>query len=211
MKVNKYTKYIWELENFISDEDIDRFLELNDLANQKPIETFRNPNRDNDTYEYRGDSQKEIDDMAWGFINKAHYYYLANNTWVFYRWNNVDYYDSNVKWEGKNILRVYNTNDQYNWHSDHSGSDIAEFSYIVYLNDQFEGGNTLFLNDKLKVTPKKGSVLCFPVDHYHIHKSTKIKSGCKKILWNCLYRNKITTVSMTSLSNVSRRKAKSIW
>lgn len=89
---------------------------------------------------------------------------------------------------GDKILSELTINTiHYQWHSDRIEERPSELSYIIYLNDEFEGGKTCFFNDKLGVTPRKGSVLCFPVDDYHIHKSMKITSGTKQILWNCLW------------------------
>ena len=56
------------------------------------------------------------------------------------------------------------------------------FSYVLYLNDDFEGGNTLFMNQRLKVVPQKGSIICYLSDLQNIHKGAIIKSGFKRII-----------------------------
>ena len=84
------------------------------------------------------------------------------------------------------VYRFYDEGDCYDWHVDEAPDVHFALSVIMYLNDDFEGGSTLFLEDRVKVDPKKGSVLVFPCDFRTIHKGTKVKSGTKKIIWTCL-------------------------
>jgi len=207
MNVIKHTKYIWELENFIPEDEIDYFLGAFEFHNPVLDESFRNDVRRNDTYNIG--AYPEIDEIAWRWINSARSYYTNNNDWMYYGWPNgmIDTYE----WSGKNVVRIYNKNDTYNWHTDHSPENVAEISLIAYLNDDFTGGRTLFLNDKLAVEPKKGTVLCFPVDHFHVHKGTKLMSGTKKIIWNCLYRQKISNASDGRPWTVAPRSKRCIW
>ena len=85
-----------------------------------------------------------------------------------------------------NVYRFYDKSDHYNWHVDHC-SDHMTFvvSFLLYLNDGFGGGDTLFLNDRVRVKPQNGSVLMFPCGPYFIHKSTKVTYGQKHVMWNC--------------------------
>jgi hypothetical protein len=191
MNVIKHTKYIWELENFLDDKQLDSFFETWRDLDLKPDLRSRNRKRENNTFLLdmwsAGDHDiVPLNRILWRYIMDAHNYYLNNNKFLFYGANKK--YFENVEWIGANILRTYDESDYYQWHTDHIRERESELSYIIYLNDDFEGGKTCFFNDKIGITPKKGSVLCFPVDHYHTHKSTKIKSGTKYILWNCLAR-----------------------
>ena len=83
--------------------------------------------------------------------------------------------------------RRYGTGDNYNWHVDKTQDPARKLiiSILIYLNDDFDGGQTKFLLDKLKVEPKRGSVLMFPCGPHYIHKSSVITSGNKHVLWNC--------------------------
>lgn len=216
MNVIEHTKYVWELQDFIPDKEIEYFLSLFEFYNPSVSEDFRNEARQNDSYVI--DKYEELDSFAWKWINNANKYYVKENPWIYYKWDSEklvsDQHLDVLNWQGKNIIRVYNKSDNYHWHGDQSPSNHAEFSYIVYLNDDFEGGRTLFLNDKIGVSPKKGSVLCFPVDHYHIHKGTTVSSGVKKILWNCVYRHEIlmsTSQSYLAMTNVPRSSKRCIW
>ena len=216
MNVVKHTKYIWELEDFISEGEIEYFLGMFNFYNPTIVESFRNKDRENDTYIIS--DYPDLDAMAWKWVNAANEYYVKENQFIFYNWEKDPLFspsDSNtIVWRGQNIIRMYNESDSYDWHGDQSPNNHAEFSYIIYLNDDFDGGDTRFMNDKLTVTPKKGTVLCFPVDHYHIHRGVKVSGGHKKILWNCVYRNEIEMVAkqpyLTAI-NAPRSSTRCIW
>ena len=87
--------------------------------------------------------------------------------------------------------RRYGVGDNYNWHVDKTQQPGHRLliSILIYLNDDFEGGHTKFLFDKLKIKPKKGSVLMFPCGPHYIHKSSVITSGYKHVLWNCFFHS----------------------
>lgn len=54
----------------------------------------------------------------------------------------------------------------------------SEYSFLIYLNDDFQGGHTLFPH--LDVNPVAGSVLAF--QHLQLHEGAVIKSGVKYVL-----------------------------
>jgi hypothetical protein len=218
MNVIKHTKYIWEVEDFISHAEIDNFLGMFEFYNPDLLAGFRDKlNRNNDTYVCT--EHPELDNTAWEWINKANQFYVTENKWIFHKWEKDKLFmdkgkDWGCEWDGQNVVRMYNENDSYEWHCDQLSTSIAEFSYILYLNDDFEGGKTRFLHDKLTVTPKKGNLLCFPVDHYHIHKGTQVTSGTKKILWNCVLRTELKIKSdetYIKLSRIPRSSKRHIW
>jgi predicted 2-oxoglutarate/Fe(II)-dependent dioxygenase YbiX len=81
------------------------------------------------------------------------------------------------------ILR-YGENQQYKWHTDQgynyktqTGIFVRQFSIVVYLNDDFEGGETEF--QFTKVTPQKGACLIFPSNFMFSHCSQPVKNGVK--------------------------------
>jgi hypothetical protein len=59
------------------------------------------------------------------------------------------------------------------WHADRGYGSAAKHRHLVcmyYLNDVEEGGETAFYAQKLKIKPKKGSLVIFPATFTHIHK-----------------------------------------
>lgn len=77
----------------------------------------------------------------------------------------------------------YETGQQFKIHQDESfernKNECSFFTFIIYLNDDFKGGETIFQNG-LKVIPSTGDLLVF----YHPlpHKGAAIESGVKYVL-----------------------------
>ena len=78
----------------------------------------------------------------------------------------------------------------------HGGHRLA--TIIVYLNDEFEGGNTHFVNLQKHIKPKKyGGILFYSLDKknnkchpYSLHEGTKVLSGNKYIANIWIRQNK---------------------
>lgn len=81
---------------------------------------------------------------------------------------------------------VYNENQEFGIHQDTSvkhSTGVDKFTCLIYLNDTFEGGETVFYQDadgKNEVTtikPKTGMALLFDIDWFH--SGNKVKNGKK--------------------------------
>ncbi len=62
---------------------------------------------------------------------------------------------------------------------DVKGSETL-FTLLVYLNDNYRGGETKFRQDKLEVHPQRGSALLF--EHHLWHQGAELIEGTKYIL-----------------------------
>lgn len=190
----KHTDYIYEYENFVDKflcaEIIDKFFKSCEDPNlQINPDLARNKVRYNKSlnltyYSNYSNNFKKIDDCVHQIFSKAHQNYTTDNK-LFYFMIESGYFDN---LQSEYFFRYYTPDDYYDWHVDKNGNLDLLLSYMLYLNDDFEGGSTLFLGDRLKVSPKTGSLLCFPCDITMLHKSTKIKKGQKNIIWTCLSR-----------------------
>ena len=193
MKLVKHNNFIYEYQNFVDDELCDSFIEMiehekEDVISNKKC-SIKNKTRNNVAFNITELSKqynliKIVDMEASRIISKSISKYVDDNILVrrysdFTRHSNFDM---------DLIYRFYDKDDYYDWHVDSTEKGHFVLSIIIYLNDDFEGGSTIFLEDKVKVNPKKGSVLIFPCDYRTIHKGTKVKSGTKKIIWTCLNR-----------------------
>jgi hypothetical protein len=56
---------------------------------------------------------------------------------------------------------------------------VEHISSVLYLNDDYEGGELHFPNQGIRIKPKAGSVIIFPSVPPFLHESTKIISGTK--------------------------------
>jgi hypothetical protein len=57
-----------------------------------------------------------------------------------------------------------------------------DLSTIIYINDNFDGGNTYFTQHDISIKPKKGSVLIFPGDRHYIHGVSEVTNGTRYTL-----------------------------
>jgi hypothetical protein len=190
-KIIRHTKFIHEYQGAISEDRCDKIRDLitssriiNDcLNNSIPRTKTRNNSCVNVTmFASQDSSLKLADDMIHDIFSKVHLHYLTNNR---------NYFSIKTAEHLHNLTcsytyRTYDESDYYDWHIDSSYRTQFVFSYILYLNDDFCGGDTLFLFQKLKIKPKAGSMLCFPCDFQTVHKSTPIKKGKKDIIWTCM-------------------------
>ena len=57
------------------------------------------------------------------------------------------------------------------WHSEHSKLHQCRIgTYILYLNDVVEGGETEFLYQRKRIAPREGSLVIFPASYTHTHR-----------------------------------------
>ncbi len=64
------------------------------------------------------------------------------------------------------------------------GVPTRDIGILGYLNQAFEGGETYFDRQDLKVKPQVGSVIVFPAGYTHPHQSLPVVSGVK-YAFNC--------------------------
>jgi len=76
----------------------------------------------------------------------------------------------------------YTPGQYFKWHKDgffcRTDNEVSLLSFLIYLNDGYEGGNTEFQWEIVK--PKIGMVLFFP--HAMRHQGAPILSGAKYVL-----------------------------
>jgi Rps23 Pro-64 3,4-dihydroxylase Tpa1-like proline 4-hydroxylase len=63
-------------------------------------------------------------------------------------------------------------------HQDH-GVSSRVLSAVMYLNDDYEGGEMIFQNSGVSIKPEAGSIVFFPSNFLYIHEVAEIKSGTR--------------------------------
>jgi predicted 2-oxoglutarate/Fe(II)-dependent dioxygenase YbiX len=91
--------------------------------------------------------------------------------------------------EGYNLLR-YQTGQEYKAHYDGGFSDFRSVSPILYLNENYEGGELEFVHFGLKIKPKKGSLYLFPSNYAYSHIAHPVTDGTKYALVTWLHGGK---------------------
>ncbi len=69
----------------------------------------------------------------------------------------------------------------HNWHFENAKYENSQRYFViqVYLNDNFEGGETQFLHQGLMEKPVTGDVLMFPAGYTHVHRGNPPLGGVK--------------------------------
>jgi hypothetical protein len=75
------------------------------------------------------------------------------------------------------IRMIHRTDKDSFWeeHSDNSGSPNTHYGVVIYLNDNFEGGELLYTDSNTKIKPEVGMLICHPGDR--VHKVLDVISG----------------------------------
>lgn len=80
--------------------------------------------------------------------------------------------------EGYNLLK-YQTGEEFHAHYDGGVNDGRSISPIIYLNDNYDGGEIEFVNFGIKIKPKAGSLYIFPATFPYTHIAHPVTKGTK--------------------------------
>jgi hypothetical protein len=89
-------------------------------------------------------------------------------------------------------IRKYNPGGQMGPHIDCEDNDDESrltASMVLYLNDDFEGGEVEFPQQGIRLKPEPGSLLIFPSTKPYYHASSTIISGNKYMCPNFMFRS----------------------
>jgi hypothetical protein len=100
---------------------------------------------------------------------------LAASQW--YR-TKYDIHENFEHIEGYNLLR-YQAGEEFKAHYDGGISSGRSISPIIYLNDDYEGGELEFVNFGIKIKPKAGSLYIFPATFPYAHIAHPVTKGTK--------------------------------
>lgn len=80
------------------------------------------------------------------------------------------------------IQKTFPTRGYHVWHCEHNPHESNRIlSWILYLNDVEEGGETEFLYQSMRIKPKAGTCILFPAYFTHTHRGNPPLSGVKYI------------------------------
>ena len=81
----------------------------------------------------------------------------------------------------------------HSWHYESGAIEVAARQFVVqvYLNDEFEGGETEFLYQQRREQAIAGDVLIFPASYTHTHRGNPPLGGVKYIVtsWGMIQQN----------------------
>lgn len=173
MKKIELHREVFLIENFLNNEECDHFIELTQdkvfeeaKINMRGQQTMNKGVRNNDRLMiFDKNLAEDFFRKAVDFLPETHDNYRVLNF--------------------NEMLRFYKYSPGQRFKMHHDGSYIRKeneksfYTFMIYLNDDFEGGETEFEN-LFTVAPKKGSALVF----YHPlrHEGKIIMSGLKYVL-----------------------------
>lgn len=118
--------------------------------------------------DYYSKEMKEIADILYGSLNRA----FAHYSQILY-----PFAGKNIKSREYSIhLLKYGIGGHLPAHQD-QGISSRVLSSVMYLNDNYEGGEIEFLNSGVKIRPEAGSIIFFPSNFLYIHEVYPITSG----------------------------------
>lgn len=87
----------------------------------------------------------------------------------------------NIKMEFMEAINFvkYGPGEHFAAHDDHGFSYVCTVSSIMYLNDDYEGGELEFTKLGIKFKPSIGDIIVFPSTYVYTHASLPVKSGTK--------------------------------
>ena len=94
-------------------------------------------------------------------------------------WSEGDYQSPHSDSEYNNATLCLDIDDsQTNW-TNNIPRFLSDYSSLVYLNDNYEGGELVFPEYNLNIKPKAGDIITFPTNAMYLHAVNKIKSGTR--------------------------------
>jgi hypothetical protein len=85
-----------------------------------------------------------------------------------------------VYYEAFNFVKYEGEGTHFNIHADHGPAYNCTVSAVIYINDDYEGGEIKFPRlDGYTHTPKVGDIAIFPSNYIYEHASLPMKSGTK--------------------------------
>lgn len=96
--------------------------------------------------------------------------------------------------EGLNVLK-YQTGQEYGAHYDGGSSTGRTIAAILYLNDDYEGGEIEFVNFGIKMKPTKGTLILFPATFPYRHIAHPVISGTKYAIVTWLHDRPVDDIS----------------
>jgi hypothetical protein len=85
-----------------------------------------------------------------------------------------------VYYEAFNFVKYEGSGTHFNIHADHGPAYNCTVSAVIYINDDYEGGDLKFPRlDNLIYKPRVGDIAVFPSNYIYEHASLPMESGTK--------------------------------
>lgn len=174
-KEQYYYDYVYVVHDFLDQSECDKFIELADSIgfDDAPITTsngaVQRKDIRNNTRSMKDDAQLAAD--LW----------VRAADWVVTPWRNRQAIGLNERFRFYRYEPGQRFAPHYDGAYERENGERSEFTFLIYLNDDFEGGSTSFFQPgRFHVQPKTGSLLLF--HHPQLHEGAAVESGTKYVL-----------------------------
>jgi len=171
-----YLEAIVEIKNVISTEFIDKIIPLTDHKSKKNLTIMSGLDKDiRNVKGYHLNLDTPTNIFYWNYIKKEierlyNYYKAKFPKMISSKINQID-------------LLKYSAGGKYNIHTDHYTTSIRHLSIIMNLNDNYEGGDLIFTDQREKEIKRlklgKGSIVFFPSNFMYPHGIQPITKGTR--------------------------------
>lgn len=156
--------------NFISDDECDHIVGVLDYLDVFRLLEERGPNK----VRMMRFKNKDLDDIV-----KEYAFKVMKEIEIFFEKENLIVSDY-----GAFISKMgYTMNPHIDTINDYGLFNYLKYSAVLYLNDEFEGGDIYFPNMNFRHSPKKGDLIIFPSNNLEYEHEVKfIDSGKRHTL-----------------------------
>tara|TARA_Y100000114_G_scaffold100616_1_gene93725 strand:- start:176 stop:736 length:561 start_codon:yes stop_codon:yes gene_type:complete len=176
-----HTEFIMEIKNIISQDFIDKILPIVDKKAKKNLKVGMGWKKDGINKNIRNvkgyllNLKKSTDDYYWNYIKKE-----IERVYVYYK---IKFPRMSSCVINQIDLLKYSVGGKYEVHTDHFSDVARHLSIIINLNDNYEGGDLIFTDQKQKEVKRlklsKGSVVFFPSNFMYPHGIQPITKGTR--------------------------------
>lgn len=193
-----HQQFIYTIPNSIPDETCHEIIVMfeNEQTNPGVIHSGLNKLvKDTDDFVIPKNSHKwnNIRQMLENELEKNVNKYFKKLTINIFTQNDYDFMNNTNSWISVLMIQRYIKNQgKYVYHNDFSLNNDKSYriiTYLWYLNDVEEGGETEFWDGEFKIKPEKGKLLLFPSTWTFPHSGKMPISSNKYIITGWLYVN----------------------
>lgn len=145
--------------------------------------------------ESHGDDTGCVEPMI-KYLNTAFKHYIDRHSAAFPHSSSKGFMNRHLKMQKTEPTQGYHV-----WHSEQGGTgneliDSRQVVWSLYLNDVEEGGETEFLYQSKRISPKKGCVVLWPAGWTHTHRGNPPLKETKYIVTGWLTEGSIESVNI---------------
>jgi len=175
-KMQDHLEAVVELKSIIDPIFIDKIIPFIDHRAKKNLSVIGGLHKDiRNVKGYHLDTETPTNNFYWN--------YIKNEIERLYRLYKVKFPQMASHKINQIDLLKYSVGGKYNVHTDHSTDTPRHLSIIMNLNDEYEGGDLIFTDQKEKEIKRikltKGSIVFFPSNFMYPHSIQPITKGIR--------------------------------